>query len=68
MSNPALKYEGMDEAGNLFGLKFRESSPDIVELYIEDDGNWHYKCSFHKFWLKDLEYVVSRFIDERVGR
>jgi hypothetical protein len=68
---PALKAEDMDITGNLFGLRIRDREDKghyqekaIVELYIEDDTNDHFKTCFHVFWLNDLENVVKQAIDQ----
>lgn len=55
--------------GSLFGMKVipRKDCSPLIELYIEDDGLWHYKCSFDSAWLKELIYVsgmVSRGIED----
>lgn len=55
MSDGQLKPNSI--VGELFALSFVEG--DQVELYVEDDGHYHYKCSFNKFWLHDLEKTVS---------
>lgn len=49
---PPRTVEDMNVIGDLFGLRFAEE--DMIELYIEDDGWFHYKASFNKGWLKDL--------------
>lgn len=56
-----LSEKDLDIVGSCFGLKFvaRDASPDgLVELYIEDDENWFYKCTFNHFYLNDLERVI----------
>ena len=54
---PAKRASEMDIVGSLFSIKF---AGDQVELYIEDDEWFHYKCSFHRSWLKDLAAVAER--------
>ena len=53
---PARTVEDMNVIGDLFGLRF--VAENMVELYIEDDGWFHYKASFNKSWLADLRGIV----------
>jgi hypothetical protein len=61
-SDPLAKYypprtvDDMNVIGDLFGLRFADEN--MVELYIEDDGWFHFKLSFHRTWLKDLREVT----------
>lgn len=60
-----IKVGELDVVGRLFGLKFVEGgSNGLVELYIEDDENYHYKCSFDRYWLTDLTNVVNEALDK----
>ena len=47
--------------GQMFGFTFqeREMHEPLVHMYIEDDGLWHYKCSFSCAWLSDLLNTVK---------
>ena len=59
--HPILKAEDLDVVGRLFGLRFAPGcSNRCVELYIEDDENWFYKCTFDSSWLIDLANVATR--------
>lgn len=66
---PPLRSDDMDYAGNLFGFRKeeRKDQPPLIELYIEDDGWWHYKCCFSGFWLSDLKHAVHVAISEIKG-
>lgn len=46
----------MDITTGNFGLRFvKGGNPEgLIELYIEDDDNYFYKCSFNHYWLYDL--------------
>ena len=58
MSEP-MRREDMDEAGELFGVRFVDGgSNGLIELYIEDDGYWHFVTTFDRYWLRDLEAVI----------
>lgn len=59
---PALRDDDMDICGDLFGIRF---VGDQVELYVEDDGWWHFKENFHSIWLRDLEQVAKVAADKR---
>ncbi len=56
-----MKAQDMDVLGNLFGLRYVSGGgpPGIIELYIEDDENFHFKCSFNHVWLADLAACVA---------
>ncbi len=58
------KASDMDAISTLFALRF---VGDIVELYIEDDESWFYKCSFHKYWVEDLLQCVTK-ADKLIGK
>lgn len=62
MFQEPLKESDMDVVGNLFGMRFikRDGLRDLVELYIEDDENYHLKASFDRTWLNDLQYVTEK--------
>ena len=54
-THPVLKAKDMDVVRKCFALKFVPGgSNGLVELYVEDDENYHYKLSFDRFWLPDL--------------
>lgn len=59
MFSESCKKEDLDFTGKLFGLVLGEG--EQVGLYIEDDESWYFKCSFHNFWLKDLQSTITRF-------
>jgi len=57
---PVLKASDLDIVGKLFGLRFVDGcSNGCVELYIEDDENWHYKMRFDRSWLADLAKLAG---------
>lgn len=72
-----LKAEDLDMTGNLFGFRFvprdeidihgtsRKTNP-LVEMYVEDDENWHYVTSFDSAWLPDMRNLSGRAILELV--
>lgn len=52
----------IDVSGSLFGLRIvkrGEGVSDAIEMFVEDDGVWHYKQSFSAFWLDDLIQVCE---------
>lgn len=56
-----LRAEDMTMTGNLFGIRLVPGgSTGLVELYVEDDGWFHFKASFDRLWLPDLRAVVDR--------
>ena len=57
MTREPKRMEDMDIHGALFGMCYAEG--DLIELYIEDDGWWHYKCSFNRLWLTDFIAVAK---------
>lgn len=59
MGREALRHEDMDVTGNLFGIRFTEGEHKQAELYIEDDGWYHFKASFSVLWLPDLHKVAA---------
>lgn len=62
--HPVLSAGDLDIVGVIFGLKFTTGcSNGCVELYLEDDENWFYQCTFDSFWLSDLKDVVSRGLE-----
>lgn len=62
-NHEVLKESDMDVVGGLFAIRLNEG---MVELYIEDDENFHFKCVFHPLWLKDLITVAKATIDHQV--
>jgi hypothetical protein len=60
-----LRAEELDVRGEIFGIKFTTYSvpPGIahtgIELYIEDDGYWHYITTTSSHWLTDLVNVST---------
>jgi|JI10StandDraft_1071094.scaffolds.fasta_scaffold151030_10 hypothetical protein len=56
MRREALRESDMDIVGALFAIRFEGS---MAELYIEDDGWFHFKVAFSKVWLLDLESVAE---------
>ncbi len=66
MTKEALKYEDMDVVGALFGMrKVPGGAPDgLIELYIEDDENYLYQCSFNHLWLADLSITSLRMKEQ----
>ena len=56
-----LEESDMDVVGALFAYKFIETEHGrLVELYIEDDGWYHFKCLFSDRWLPDLIAVSQK--------
>lgn len=66
MRKQALRSDDMDYCGNLFGFRKEErtAQPPLIELYIEDDGWWHYQCCFSAFWLSDLKHFAQVALSE----
>lgn len=66
-SRPVLKEHDMDVVGSCFGIRFIDGGlPNgLFELYIEDDENWHFKCSANNFWLNDLRQVVEKAMESK---
>lgn len=63
MTEP-MRREDMDEAGELFGVRFIDGgSNGLIELYIEDDGYWHHKVTFDRAWVSDLRRVMAKTIE-----
>lgn len=63
----ALKVSDMDVTGVCFAMRFVTGSTPghrVVEFYIEDDENYHFKCRFDRTWLGDLAAVVSAARDQ----
>lgn len=58
------KYDAQTQphvAGELFGLRIVNGcSNGCAEIWVEDDGNWHFKMRFDRSWLKDLADVIRR--------
>ena len=57
-------YDHVHVFWGVFGLRFNDLHPAKgthiqVELYIEDDGDFHYKCVFDANWLKSLARVTA---------
>ena len=63
---PILTKEDLDFSSELFGLKVvkRVGAHDLIELYVEDDDNYHYKFSFDSSWLSDLRLITTLAINE----
>lgn len=61
-----IKGDELDAKGVCFGLRYTTGGgPEgLVELFIEDDENWHYKCTFNHFWLKDLRRQINKAIKD----
>lgn len=63
-----LRESDMNYIVGVFGLRFTEGcSTGCVELYIEDDGWYHFKCCFDRLWLFSLEKVVQQALKTTDG-
>jgi len=54
--------------GELFSLRF--TAENQVELFVEDDGFYHFKVRFSRDWLRDLSNVAaagSKYLVDVVG-
>jgi len=69
-----LKKEDLDFVGKLFGMVVSERTYDgkeiapLVELFIEDDENYFFKCDFDIGWLDDLISVACRVRESQKER
>lgn len=55
MDHGPMQRKDMDVVRDLFALRFVPGgSNGLVELYVEDDGLYHFKQSFDQSWLPDL--------------
>ena len=52
LPNPK-NIEEMDVVGDVFAMRFPRNSK-LVELYIEDDGMYHFRAKFDRDYLGDL--------------
>lgn len=56
-----LRHEDMDVTADLFAIRFVEGgSNGLAELYVEDDGWYHFKMAFAVFWLNNLKRVAEK--------
>lgn len=57
----ALRADELDVVGSLFGVRHIPGGlpQGLVELYIEDDENYHHKMTFNRTWLSDLISVAK---------
>lgn len=48
--------------GKLFAMRrvSRKEYADLIELYIEDDGNYFFVTTFDSAWLNDLATVTDK--------
>lgn len=64
-TNPPLEAAGLAGHGAMFGWcrkpRTHEGKPigDLIDIYVEDDGLWHWVTSFDEFWLSDLISVLQ---------
>lgn len=66
---PLTGGEHPEVVGGLFGVRFVDGcSNGCAELYVEDDGNWHFKMRFDRAWLKDLAAVANRAAESTATR
>jgi hypothetical protein len=61
MDKPVLKEHELDGTRGVFGFRFTDGgAPNgLFELYLEDDENWHYKCTFNRLWLPCLQFLCE---------
>lgn len=62
-----LHADDLDVAGLCFGIKIHKrekGQSDLIDLYTEDDGYYHYQTSFAAFWLDDLISVCTKAKDK----
>ncbi len=52
-----LREESMNIVGGLFAVRF---VGEMAEIYIEDDGWYHWKMTFNRFWVPDLVTVATK--------
>lgn len=63
LGNPVrvLKRKDMDVVSSAFGIRFVPGgSNGLVEFYVEDDENYHYKMAFDWAWMLDFVDVAWR--------
>jgi hypothetical protein len=61
-----VRADDLNAEGVCFGLRYTTGGgPEgLVELYIEDDENWFFKCKFNHLWLKDLRNQIDKAIKD----
>lgn len=61
---PSCEAADLHAIGRLFATRLVDGADGRpnggIELYVEDDGNYHQKAAFDRFWLPDLIDVLQR--------
>ena len=56
-----IRKEFNGTACGVHAIKFDDDG-QICGLYVEDDGNWYLKTTFHPHWLNSLRAVIAEAI------
>lgn len=62
-----MNADELDGHTALFGWKFTEGgSTGLVTIYIEDDGYWHSKMTFDRWWLDDFAHLAMALLPHKL--
>lgn len=73
-NNSPVKADQLSAMGYLFGFRIVKgeigkscSSGYLIQMFIEDDYNWHLKGSFDALWLEDFLITIKQLLPIRTS-
>lgn len=70
---PSVTADALDGHGTMFGWRREQRTEggkrigDLIHLYVEDDGLWHWSDAFDELWLPDMRAVLAAAAGEQLS-